>query len=410
MDSHQISGIQTPDSSTIVFNLKSPASDFLNILALPFCSAAPVEYENYVPDSNDLHNNTRSDGPYTITKYNANTEIDLARNPAWTQSSDTQHHQYVNAIVVKEGLTQTAVQQELEAGTADMEWDTNVPTADLSRLMSPWDKRMGIFPSPDNNPYEVFNVRSSNNNGALGNVKVRQALEYAIDKVAMVKIYGGAALDTPLDQVIPPGQSGYQQFDLYPTPNHQGDPAKCKTLLAAAGVTNLTLKDVYRSSGHHPDIFTEVQKDFAACGVTVNGVIATTGGDYYGHYLDNQTAATTGVWDLSEPGWVPDWYGNNGRAMLPPIFDGRTLGPNSVDYPGYNSPIVNALIDKALAAPTQAQAATYWHQADVQVMKDAPFIPFKTESTPLYHSSQAHNALFMPLAQQYDPTQIWLTS
>jgi ABC-type transport system substrate-binding protein len=409
MDGHQISGIQTPDSSTIVFTLTQPASDFLNILALPFSSAAPVEYEAYVPDSNDLHNHELSDGPYAITKYTANTEIDLARNSAWTQSSDPVHHQYVASIVVKEGLTATAVQQELEAGTANLQWDTSVPTADLSRLMSPWDNRMGIFPSPDTNPYLIFNLQSTNNNGALKNVKVRQALEYAIDKEAMVKIYGGNALDTPLDQVIPPGQVGYQQFDLYPTPNHQGDPAKCKSLLQAAGVSNLTFKDVYRSTGHHPDIFAEVQKDFAACGVTVQGVIATTGGDYYGHYLDNPTAAKTGVWDISEPGWVPDWYGNNGRSILEPLFDGRTYGPNSTDYPDYNSPTVNALIDQALQAPTVAQAATFWHQADLQVMKDAPFIPFKTESTPLYHSSQVHNALFMPLAIAYDPTQIWLT-
>jgi ABC-type transport system substrate-binding protein len=411
MDGNQISGISTPDSSTIVFNLTQPAGDFPNLLAMFFTAAAPVEYESYLPDSSGLHSHLLSDGPYAVTAYTPNTEIDLTKNPAWTQSSDPIHHQYVDKIVVKEGLTDTAVQEEQTTGSVDLNWDTTVPAANLAGLESPtWDPRLGVFPSPDTNPYEVFNLQSPNNNGALKNVKVRQALEYAIDKVAMGKIYGGASLETPLNQIIPPGQIGYQESNPYPTPGNQGDPAKCKSLLAAAGVSKLTLKDVYRTSGHHPAIFQEVQKDFAACGVTVVGEIATSGGDYYAHYVENPTAAKNGVWDISEPGWVPDWYGNNGRTIIEPLFDGRSYGPNSTDYGDYNSATVNSLIDQALAASSLTQAGSFWHQADVQIMADAAIIPFKTESTPIFHSSRVHNALFMPLCQCYDVTQTWLSS
>jgi peptide/nickel transport system substrate-binding protein len=412
MDSHNISGILTPDASTIVFNLVQPAADFVNLLALPFASAAPVEYEQYVPDSSDLHSHLLSDGPYTVASYMANKEIDLDTNPSWTQSSDTVRHQYVAHVQIKEGLTATAVQQGIETGAYDTEFDVTVPTARLSSLMGPpWNPLFAVFPTPDTNPYLVFNIKSPNNNGALQNVMVRQALEYAIDKVAMGKIYGGPALNTPLDQVIPPGQTGYQQFDPYPTPNHQGDPQKCKTLLAAAGyASGLTLKDVYRTSGNHPAVFQEVQKDLAACGVTVNGVVATTGGDYYGHYMDSQSGHTSGLFDISEPGWIPDWYGNNGRSILEPLFDGRTLGPNSVDYSYYNSDAVNALIDKAFAATSQSDAANFWHQADVQIMMDAPFVPFQTQSTAVMRSMRTHNAQFMPLSTLLDPTQVWLSS
>ena len=87
--------------------------------------------------------------------------------------------------MVKEGLTDTAVQEEQTTGSVDLDWDTTVPTASLAGLESPWDPRLGVFPSPDTNPYLVFNLQSPNNSGALQNVKVRQALEYAIDKVAL---------------------------------------------------------------------------------------------------------------------------------------------------------------------------------------------------------------------------------
>jgi peptide/nickel transport system substrate-binding protein len=95
-----------------------------------------------------------------------------------------------------------------------------------------------------------------------------------------------------------------------------------------------------------------IQADLKACGIT-DRLIPVSQGDYYSKYLDSPQAAARGVWDISEPGWVPDWYGNNGRAIVEPLFDGRTYGPNSVNYGDYNNPAVNALIDKALAAPDE---------------------------------------------------------
>ena len=79
-----VSGIKTPDSNTIVFTLTQPAADFTNILALPFASAAPVEYLKYTPlaPGNVMY----SDGPYAITTYNVGHEIILTRNAAWSRA------------------------------------------------------------------------------------------------------------------------------------------------------------------------------------------------------------------------------------------------------------------------------------------------------------------------------------
>lgn len=409
MTSHQISGVTTPDSSTVVINLTQPASDFLNIMALPFASAAPVEYNKYVPDSAAFRSNTLSDGPYAITTYQAGRHIVLQRNPAWTQASDPLRHQHVDTIDVTEGQgSDQAVQQQLQAGTADLSWDLPVPTAAIPGLKSSNNPHFKIFPSASTNPYLVFNLLSPNNGGALAKVKVRQALEYAVDKTAIGKIYGGPSLNTPLDQVIPPGQAGYQQFDPYPTPGHNGDPTKCKSMLAAAGYPNgLTLTDVARNSGNHPAVAQSVQADFAKCGVKTK-IVSVSQGDYYGKYLNSPASTKAGTWDISEPGWVADWYGNNGRSFIAVLFDGRKYGPNTVDYGDYNNATVNSLIDKAESAPTEAQAATYWHQADMQIMADAAFIPFQTQQVPVFHSSRVRHALWSPFAQSYDVTNLWL--
>jgi ABC-type transport system substrate-binding protein len=411
-----VSGIQTPNDTTIVFTLTQPATDFDNILALPFASAAPVEYMKYVPltPGNILY----SDGPYEIKTYNVGHELILDRNPEWSQSTDTIRHQYVNEIDIKLDLAGSAaaaeVQQDLQAGTADLEWNTVVPTEDIASLESPtWNSQLGVFPAPGTtNPYLVFNVQSPNNGGALGNVKVRQALEYAIDKVALGKIYGGADLNEPLNQVIAPGAEGYVPFNDYPTNNNEGNPAKCKSLLKAAGYPNgLTLKDYYRNSGNHPAVFQIVQSDFAKCGVTVVGTPIATG--YYGSSGIGVTSANglkSGNWDITEPGWVPDWFGPaNGRATLPDLFDGALDFPGT-DWGGYDDPAVDNLINQAESATTVSAASALWHKADEKVMADAPFIPFNTQLDAIFRSARVHNAIYIPFMEAYDITQIWLSS
>ena len=409
MTTHDISGIKAVDNSTIQFTLVNPASDFPNILTLPFGSAAPVEYLNYLPDSAEFRQHTISDGPYYIASYTAGQSYTLKPNPAWKQSSDPIRHQYLSEIDVTLGPDEAAVQQQIAAGTADMEWDTTVPTADVPQLKATKDPRMGIYANYDTNPFEIFNLQSPNNGGALSKAAVRQALEYAVDKTAIGKIYGGPNLNTPLNQVIPPGNVGYKEFNLYQTPNDAGDPAKCKSLLAAAGYPNgLTLKDPYRTSGKHPDVNQSIQADFAKCGVKVEG-IPVKASDFYGKYLSDPKAAKQGAWDIAEPGWVPDWYGNNARAVMEPLFDGRHYGPGSTDWGDYNNDTVNKDIDTALTSTDPAEVDKAMHEADMQVMKDAAFIPFQTQSTPLFHSSRVHNAIELPSSINYDITNVWLS-
>jgi ABC-type transport system substrate-binding protein len=240
---------------------------------------------------------------------------------------------------------------------------------------------------------------------------MRQALECAIDKVAMGKIYGGASINQPLNQVIGPGAEGYVQFKDYPTSNNQGDPGKCKSLLKAAGYRNgLTLKDYYRNSGNHPAVFQEVQSDFGKCGVTVVGTPIATG--YYGSSgigVTSPDGLKAGHWDITEPGWGPTgsvrpMVDPSSRTFLTALSASRAAtgwirrsGGRCARHSGRSRNPISA-------------AANYWHQADVQVMKDAAFIPFQTQLQAIFHSSRVHNAIYVPFSEQYDVTQIWLSS
>lgn len=418
MNTHNIAGVTAIGPETVQFTLTQPASDFIDILSLPFSSPVPKEELSYVPGSPQLAQHFVSDGPYAIKSYVPNISIDLVRDPAWRSSTDSIRAAYVNEIQVTEGVAEasTALQQ-IQAGTADMFWDQVVPTASLATMVASHDPNLVVGPNGNNyiviNPYLSINLQSPNNGGALSKLPVREALEYAIDKYADSQVYGGSVVSGVQNQLIPSGSVGYiSGYDPYPTPNGQGDPTKAKQLLASAGYApgQITLKLIYRTNSVHPQVAQTDQAALQAAGFNVQLIPVTPANTIYTSYLENPTASKNGSWDIAEPGWIPDWLGNNGRSVIEPLFDGRTYGPNTQDYGDYDNSTVNSDIDHALAATTTAQATSYWQAAAKQIMADAAVVPIGAQKTAVYHSSRLHNCEFWWVGENCDITNIWLSS
>jgi ABC-type transport system substrate-binding protein len=404
---HVLAGVAAPNASTLVFQLVQPAPDFANILAMPFSSARPVEYEKYVPDSAQWRQNTISDGPYQITKYVPGKEFNLDRNPAWNQASDPLRHDYLDHITVTEGLTQDNVQQQLQAGTGDMDWDVTPPAQDLPQLIEQNDPRLLIGPS---GPYYVAlqtYLALNEYAGPMKNKLVRQAANYAVNKNAIVQVYGGPRIAAPATQVVLPGNVGYiKNFNQYPDNNGNGDPAKSKALLAKAGYPNgLAIKLLYSTTDPAPRVAQALQASLDKGGFKVKLVPATQA-DFYGKYLLNISTAKRDVWDVAPPGWIPDWFGNNGRSVVQPLFSSPANG--SSDYGDYNSAVFNGFVNKALTATSQAKAAVYWQKANAQIMKDAATVPVEIQKYTAYHSSRVQGCLFFFWDLNCDPTNIWI--
>lgn len=410
MKGHEIKGITVKDDRTVQFKLTQPASDFVNILAMMFSSPAPKEYLKYVPDSPELHKNFISDGPYQIKSYTPNRGFTLVRNKAWDPDTDDVRKAYVDKIKIKEGVDQKSVQQQLETGAADVSWDQPPPPAKLPQLIQRDDPNLLIGPPGDNylsiNPYMVINQIHK---GPLQKLKVRQALEYAVNKNSAADVYGGPKVAKPLQQIIPGGNIGHVDgFNPYPDNNGKGNPKKAKQLLKEAGYPDgITLKMVYRSAGVHPKMSQTIAASLKRAGIKVD-LVAATGDDFYTKYLENPSATKRGVWDIATPGWIPDWAGNNGRSVIEPLFDGRTYGPNSNDYGGYNSETVNKAIDKALSSSSEKVANKAWQTAAKQIMKDAAAVPINKQKFAWYHSDDVQNCIYSVQNNNCDFTNVWL--
>jgi ABC-type transport system substrate-binding protein len=412
VEGQDIAGVSAPDDSTVVFRLLEPSPDFVNLLIAGFASPMPVEYLDYLPDGPEFRVHTISNGPYRITRYEPSREISLARNPAWNPATDPLRRAYVDSIHVVMGLSAQSVQQQLEAGTADLSWDQTPPTADLGRLISAQDPNLVIGPDGDNYvviTYLAVNLLGENAGGALRKLAVRQALTYAIDRAALTQISGGTDVSVPLHQAVVSTMSGFRPgFDPYPTPGARGDSAKARSLLAEAGYPNgVPVKLLYRSGGNWPLYAQTLQASLASAGFQVELVQATTS-DFWARYLAGPESARRGVWDLAIATWWPDWFGNNGRAAIDVLYNGKNIRPGSSNYGGYDNPEVNAAIERALTAATQEESEQAWKEAATAVTEDVGVVPLFQTKTVRYKSSRVKNCLMSLWSLNCDFTMVWL--
>jgi len=420
IESHNVPGI-VAKGNTLTFKLTQPAAWLEGAMTLAPFNAVPIEAESALPGTPGVYNHMYSDGPYQMTSYIPKKSIKFTRNPVWKASTDPLRKAYVDAINVDETGNQTTIYQQISTNSPDlgMTWDSRPPPADTTDLVNQvkqGSQDVGLYATYSSNPYIVFNTVSPNNGGALGKVDIRQALSYAIDRTQLIKTaLGGAQVNQPLTHVISGGQSASDKipadYDPYPL-----NVDKAKSMLAAAGFTpshKLTLKYLYRSDSQGSvKMFTNLQSQLNALG-SVNFVgVPTNQSDFYGKYLQIDSVAKKGVWDLTGAGWSPDWYGNGTLTWMNPLFSSPGGYPSNggSNFGLFNDPAVNSLFKQALAQTDSAQADTYWAQADQAIMKAAAFYPITDPLELAAHASYVHNAVYIPIMQQFDAANVWLSN
>lgn len=342
----------------------------------------------------------------------------LSRNPAWRQSADSVRHQFVSRIVVTMGVSDPRAQVAGErSGKYDLALEAGLPPGELAALAASGDPRFRLWPGSNSMPYLVFNLRSPNDGGAMASLAVRQAVEFGLDKRAVQKVLGGPAAAQIVSTVIPPGNLGHQDFNFYPTRGGAGAPVRCRTLLARAGYSSgLTVRYWYPDDSLSAAVFRAVATSLGRCGIRLAGRPESAGklfADLSNAHANNQP----GTFDVAQSEWFPDWFGDNGRAIIAPLLE-TGCDTSTSNYGCYSSPRVDSLIGRAEMAPTSAAAAALWHQADVQAMRDAVIAPLLSQSLPAYSSARVRQycpgsgscpaVVVTPTIGGPDITSLWL--
>jgi peptide/nickel transport system substrate-binding protein len=389
-NSHAISGIAAVNPLTLRFRLVKPASDFLSLLAMPFASARPAEYDRYLPNSAQLDRHLISDGPYTVGPVAIGERIVMHRNPAWRQSTDPVRHQYVREIIVTAGVTDATTQvSDLRRGRQDLMLDAGVPGNELPGLAK--SPEFHIWPNANMEPYLVFNLRSPGSDHAAGRLDVRRAIEFGVNKAAIQRVFGGPSAAKLTSSVQPAGNLGHIAVNPYPSVGNQGNTVKCKADLRAAGYhSGLTLKFMRGADSVDAAVFAVVKASLSPCGIRLLDD-AVPESQYYPTLGNVRQNGKPGAFDIGLASWLPDWFGNDGRTTLASLFQTHCV-ENTTNYGCYSNHKVDDAIVAGEQATTPAQAAREWAAAARQIMVDAAVVPLTDQQSPILSSARVREA------------------
>jgi peptide/nickel transport system substrate-binding protein len=351
-------------ADTVTINLIAPDSEFKYRLAVPHASILPAS----APPTDGGTKPIPGTGAYYFASYDPNKELVMKRNPYFKQwSHDAQPDGYPDEITQSFGLTVEAQITAIENGQDD--WTLEAPPADrLGEMGTKYASQVHV------EPLTAFWYLPMNVNiPPFNNLKARQAVNFAIDRNAAVKIFGGPNLATPSCQVLPPGFPGHKDYCPY-TKNPGAkwsapDIAKAKQLVKESGTAGEKVTvysaddDVNKAMGVYiQSVLNEIGYKASVKPISVN-IFFT-----YVQNTNNKVQINVQQWYQDYPAASDFLYVLFGCESFHPGSD------SSINFSGFCNKPINALMHKALAlAVTNEPAANIlWAKIDKEVTDQAP--------------------------------------
>jgi peptide/nickel transport system substrate-binding protein len=365
-------GVVADDNAyTLTIHLTAPDPELLDQLALPFAYVVPANTSlkltgNNVPPGT---------GPYMWKSYNPNKEAVLVRNPYFkVWNPEAQPAGYPDEIIEKYGLQISDEVTQVERGAADEVFDGDVIPADrLNELNSPqYAKQVHVNPLTAD-WYMALNTTRP----PFNNQKARQAINYAADRNAYVKIGGGSALAQPTCQILPPNFPGYAPYCPYTsgsdTTKWTGtDIAKAKQLVQESGTAGM--KVVVNSGNDETSkaLGEQMVNDLNKIGYKASGQYLADSIQY--PYVQN--SKNHSKWNVAWSAWYQDY-------PAPSDFLNVLLGCGSIHPNSDASPNIAAFCDKSIQSqmdqaesmgsnPSAANAI--WQKVDHEMTDQAPWV------------------------------------
>ena len=355
---HVIKEVKALDTNTVQFVLKRPQAPFLKNLAMsPFGIASPTAVKKW---GDQFRQHPVGTGPFKFVEWKQNDSITLEKNPNYWQKGLPK----LNKVIFRVIPENTARLNALTNGEVDIMDGLN--NSDEASVKA--NANLQVIERPSMNVgYIGFTV----NRKPFNNKLVRQALNMAVDKKAIIDaFYGGKAVVAK--NPMPPSVEGYNDaVQEYPY-----DLDQAKKLLAQAGFAKGFTMDLWAMPVARPympeaqKVAEVIQESFSKIGVKAN--IKT---EDWATYLAD---AAKGKFDAFMLGWT----GDNGDAdnFLYTLLDKDSIGANNYSF--YSNDQLHKILLQAQSETDQNKRNDLYKQAQVIIHDDAPWIPL-VHSTPL---------------------------
>jgi peptide/nickel transport system substrate-binding protein len=383
-----------PSVYTLTVHLTAPDPEFLDKMSLPFAYVVPGNTSFHL-----LGNNVPpGTGPYMWQSYNPNTEAVLVRNPYFHEWSRlAQPKGYPNKIIEKFGLTISDEVTEIENNQADEVYDGDtIPTDRLPELnSSKYSSRVHV------NPLTAIQYWALNTKTApFDNLKARQAINYAANRAAYVKIGGGPSLAAASCQVLPPNFPGYKPYCPYTsgtgTTKWVGpDLAKAKALVQASGTAGDKVVVNTGSDSFSTAAGQQMVSDLNAIGYKASAQSLNTSIQY--PFIQNSN--NNAKWQVAWSDWFQDYPAAS--DFLNVLLGCGGIHPHSDASPNiaeYCNPSIQAQMNRArtLGETNQAAANALWAQVDHEVTDQAPWVTMFNPKQIDFLSTRVHGYQWNP--------------
>ena len=346
------------DDLTVKFILKQPFSPFINQLGHP--SAVMISPAALAKYGKDIAFNPVGTGPYIFKEWKQPDYVKGVKNPNYWRAGLPKIDSITWLPVVESGTRSNVIR------TGEAHFTFPVPYEQAEIIDK--DANLDLVAAPSIvHRYMSMNVRHK----PLSDVKVRQALNYAINKDALAKVaFNGYAI--PAEGVLPNGVDYNVKLGPWPY-----DVKKAKELLAEAGYPNgfeTTLWSAYNHTTAQK-VIQFLQQQLAQVGVKVT-VQALEAGQRV-EKVESAPDADKAPVRLYYVGWSSS-TGEADWAMRP-LLMGENAPPRQFNTAYYDNPIVNDGIKKALIVTDRDEKAKIYKEVQEQIWNDAPWAFLVTE-------------------------------
>jgi peptide/nickel transport system substrate-binding protein len=353
-------------ANTVTFHLVAPDPEFLARLTLTDAVAVPAG-----TPMRDIRYSLPATGPYmwgTIRKPWAV----MVRNPYFHEWSHAARPDgYPDRIVWRLIVSPAAELKAVERGAADIMYTTAPPADSLNQLQTRFPSQLHIHPGVGTGAL-MLNTRTA----PFNDVRVRQALNYAIDRAELARLLGPPP-GQPTCQMLAsymPGYERYCPYTLDPNPGgvwHAPNLAKAKQLIAASH-TRGTRITIWDQLGLPRSIGTYLVSLLDRLGYRTQFKELSSDPNAPLRFADSRTSAQA-AFTYIQPSYL------SASQMIQVPFACQSFTPSSTknaNLAEFCDPRLDAQIHAALAAESNnpARAAALWAQADRTLTNQAPFV------------------------------------
>ncbi len=379
-----IVGIEADDrTGRLTIRLAKPDGEFEDKLALPFAAPVPPA----TPARDQTPNPPPSTGPYMISKSDPGNRFVLERNPQWASANErlvpevpTPQADRITERVVK---NLSAEVTQVERNRADFMVDPPPPNR-LAEVEWKYPDRFRTEAT-----LSIYYFWMNTTQPPFDELKLRQAVNYAVDQGALARVYGSLMSGT--QQVLPPGTPGYAKQVLYP---HDFQTAK-------------QLVEEARPSPRRITVWTEARGPNQRAGAYLQSMLERLGFKAKLKTVD-RAGYIAAVGDPEAPN-VDAGFGYryeevpHPNEIFGPLLNGDAIrGPQNTNLARFDDPALNKEMDRLAEQPLDSSTEADYSALDEGVMEQAPWAPFGNREVATFTSYRIDldQVIFNPIMHQ----------